>query len=794
MKKIITENLSNLNFNEMKRKLLSCKKYCRLLPVMLIFLSCSGCSPKYTLEEKGAFNLVHHEEGPVLGYSPASGVNILTVDRLAFKDLNRSGKLDPYEDWRKPAEERAKDLASKLTVEQIAGLMLYSAHQAIPAGGRGPFGGTYNGKPFQESGAKSSDLTDQQKKFLTEDHLRHVLITSVESPAVAAEWNNNAQALVEGISPGIPANNSSDPRHGSDAYAEYNAGAGGRISMWPGTLGITASFDPSLMREFGKIAAEEYRALGIATALSPQIDLATEPRWGRFEGTMGEDPTLAPNMARAYTDGFQTSSGKDNISGGWGYTSVNAMIKHWPGGGPEEGGRDGHFGYGAYAVYPGKNFKDHLKPFTEGALKLDGPTQAASAVMPYYTISDRLDTVNGEQVGNAYNKYLITNLLREKYHFDGVVCTDWMITKDAPNVYDFAGKCWGVEKLTEAQRHYKAIEAGVDQFGGNNEIGPVLEAYKMGAAEKGEDVMRKRFEQSAVRLLKNIFRVGLFENPYLDPEVSAKTVGNPEFMKAGYDAQLRSVVMLKNHASALPLKKGIKIYIPQKFIPGGRDWFGNETESKWADALKPELASKYFSPTNDPREAETAVVFIDSPKGGAGYSVEDVKKGGNGYVPIPLQYGPYKADYARETSLAGGSPFESFTNRSYKGKTVTASNVQDMKTVLETRSKMGDKPVIVVVKVSNPMVFSEIEKSASAILIHMGVQDQAILDIMTGMAEPSALLPFQMPAGMLTVEEQYEDVPRDMKCHTDSDGNTYDFAFGMNWKGVISDERVKKYR
>ena len=769
-------------------------QFCELGLIASLLLG-YGCSPKWKENDKGTFKLITNEGGQTLGYSATSGIKILTVDQLAFKDLNKNGKLDPYEDWRLPVDERAKDLAAKLSVEQIAGLMLYSAHQSIPAGGGGPFGAaTYNSKSFKESGAQSSDLTDQQKKFLTDDNLRHVLITTVESPAVAAQWNNNAQALVEGIGFGIPANNSSDPRHGTDSNAEYNLGAGGKISMWPATVGVAASFDPELMKQFGEIASKEYRALGIATALSPQIDLGTEPRWSRFEGTMGEDPNLAVDMARAYVDGFQTSAGADEISGGWGYKSVNAMVKHWPGGGPEEGGRDAHFGYGEYAVYPGKNIKDHLKPFTEGAFKLEGKTGMASAVMPYYTISFNQDTVNGENVGNSYNKYLITDLLRGKYGYEGVVCTDWMITKDTKNVFVFQGKCWGVEKLTEAERHYKAIEAGVDQFGGNNEMGPVIEAYKMGVKEHGEEQMRKRFEQSAVRLLRNIFRVGLFENAYLDVAETEKVVGNPEYMKAGYDAQLRSVVMLKNQEKALPLKKQMKVYIPKKFLPGGKNWFGIETPSSWKDAVNLAVAAKYFQVVEKPEDADFALVCIDSPKSGVGYSEDDLKKNGNGYVPISLQYGPYKADFARETSIAGGSPFESFTNRSYKGKTVEASNVQDMKAVVETKAKMGSKPVIVVVKVSNPMVFSEIEKSANAILVHMGVQDQALMDILTGAVEPSALLPFQMPADMKTVEEQKEDVPRDMKCYVDSDGNTYDFAFGLNWSGVINDARVAKYK
>ncbi|MBQ4914046.1 glycoside hydrolase family 3 C-terminal domain-containing protein [Maribacter sp. MMG018] len=745
----------------------------------------SSCGNKFTTEQKQDYISVINEEGAVLGYHPESGVKLLTVDGFAFKDLNKNGTLDVYEDWRLSAEKRANDLAAKLSLEDIAGLMLYSSHQSIPGAIQGFGASKYGGKPFNESGAVASDLSDEQKEFLKDDYLRHVLITKVETPAIAAKWNNNAQAYVEAIGFGIPVNTSSDPRHGSDSYAEFNAGAGGAISMWPGTLGIAASFDPSLMQQFGEIGSIEYRALGIATALSPQIDLGTEPRWSRFDGTMGEDPDLATDMARAYVDGFQST--KDE---GWGFESVNAMVKHWPGGGPEEGGRDGHFGYGAYAVYPGKNIKDHMKTFTEGAFKLNGKTKMASAVMPYYTISNG----EGEAVGNGFNKYLITDVLRGEYGYDGVVCTDWAITKDVSAVDKFEGKSWGVETLSVAERHYKAIEAGVDQFGGNNEMGPILEAYKLGVAEHGEEYMRKRFEASAVRLLKNIFRVGLFENPYLDVSETEKIVGNSEYMKAGYEAQLRSIVMLKNHNNTLPVKERKKMYVPQRYIAPSTNWWGIVTPARTESPFNMDLISKYFEVVDNPADADFALVGIKSPDGGVGYDRADLEKGGNGYIPISLQYSTYTANNARETSLAGGSVFEDFTNRSYKGKSVMTNNVTDMTLVNETKAKMGDKPVIVVVHVSKPMVFSEIEASASAILIHMGVQDQALMDIISGKVEPSALLPFQMPADMLTVETQFEDVPRDMKVYMDEDGNSYDFAFGLNWSGVIEDARVNKYR
>ena len=768
---------------------------------MLLF-AVTICSSKndqirWTASDEGdGIILVKNQNGPTLGYSSSSGVKILTVDGLAFKDLNKNGKLDKYEDWRLPVAERAKDLASQLSVNEIAGLMLYSIHQAIPAMSGGPFGaGTYNGKKFNEGGIDPSDVTDQQKDFLLKDNLRHVLITSVQSPEVAAKWNNKVQALVEASTFGIPANNSSDPRHGTNSGVEYTAGAGGKISQWPDQLGLAATFEPDVVLQFGNIAAQEYRALGIATALSPQIDLGSEPRWARINGTFGEDPQLDADMARAYVDGFQTSTGDSEIKDGWGYHSVNAMMKHWPGGGPEEAGRDAHFAYGKFAVYPGNNFDEHLISFVDGALKLKGKTGMSAAVMPYYTISYGRDTKDKENEGNSYNKYLITDLLRTKYHYDGVVCTDWLVTADEGKKPDeFMGKSWGMENKTVAERHYKVLMAGVDQFGGNNVAGPVLEAYQMGVKEHGEAFMRARFEQSAVRLLTNIFRTGLFENPYLNVANSVATVGKPDFMTAGYNAQLKSIVLLKNSKQILPLKKGLTIYLPKKYTPSVKGFFGPPSKEHWDDAVSPALFSKYFNATDDPSKADAAIVFVSSPSGGSGYEGADTLKGGNGYVPITLQYGEYKATFARAHSIAAGDPSEpKVHDRTYKDKTITAANYNDLKTILETKKAMNGKPVIVILTMTKPTIPAEFEKDANAIVGDFGVQNQAILDVLTGAYEPSGLLPFQMPANMKTVELQDEDIPHDMIPYTDADHHSYDFGFGMNWKGVIHDARTAQY-
>ena len=767
-----------------------------LASLMLLLATQVEAQKKWSETPKGTFNYIENTGGQTLGYSPKSGVKILTVDGLAFKDLNKNGKLDRYEDWRLPVAERAKDLASQMTVDQIAGLMLYSRHQSVPAPAGGYFGGTYNGKPFPESGAKASDLSDQQKAFLTTDNLRHVLMTSVENPTVSALWNNNVQALVESIGVGIPANNSSDPRHGANKDSEYNAGSGGAISQWPEELGLAATFDPAITEQFGTIAAKEYRALGIATALSPQIDLATEPRWNRFVGTFGEDPKLATDMARAYVDGFQSSPKAIAAYEGWGNQSVNAMIKHWPSGGPEEGGRDGHFAYGKFAVYPGNNFETHLKTFLDGAFKLNGGTKKASAVMPYYTISYNQDKKYGENVGNGFSKFIVTDLLREKYGYDGVVCTDWLITGDEGKTPDvFAGKSWGTEKMTIAERHYKVMMAGVDQFGGNNDIKPVLEAYQMGVKEHGEAFMRNRFEKSAVRLLLNIFRVGLFENAYLDPEETKAIVGKPEFMKAGYDAQLKSIVLIKNQNKTLPIAKGKTVYVPKRTTPPGVNFFGMPTPEKTEYPVNLDLIKKYYTVTDDPAKADFAMVFIKSPVSN-GYSRADREAGGNGYVPISLQLKDYTATEARAQSIAAGDPVidPTITNRSYLNKTSKSNSYPDLNTILETKKAMNGKPVLVAITVSNPMVFGEFEKEVDAIVGEFGVQMEALLDIVSGNTEPSGLLPLQMPIDMTTVEKQFEDVPHDMIPYRDSNGNVYDFGFGLNWKGIIKDARTEKYR
>ena len=729
-----------------------------------------------TTEPQGGFTLVHQSQGPTLGYTSAP---ILTVDGYAFKDLNRNGSLDVYEDWRKDARTRAQDLASRLTLEEICGLMLYSS--AVDA--------------------NDTLLDAKVRSLLADDHIRHMLVRNVASPAVGAGWSNAVQAFCEEARLGIPSNNSTDPRNYTNGTSninnykpeqdgEFDPSGESDISKWPRELGLAATFDMDLIRTHGEVVSAEYRALGITTALSPQVDIATDPRWRRFYGTFGEDPALSRDMARAYCEAFQNTPDSKT---GWGVQSVNCMVKHWPGGGSGEGGRDAHFGTGKYAVYPGNNFEQGMVPFVDGAFKLPGKTQMASAVMPYYTISYGQDP-SGQNVGNGFSKYIIQDLLRDKFKYDGVVCTDWGIVKDYNVPWEHKGTPWGTETLSGPERRLLCFEAGVDQLGGAKDNAESMAAYALWAQKYGEESARARFELSATRILVNIFRVGLFENPYVSPEKAAAIVGCKEFVAAGYDAQRKSIVLLKNEGGVLPLGKKVRVYEPLRHVPAGLSHWQKPTAAYDEYPVSKDLLGQYFEVVETPEEADIALVSIKSPVGHWGFVMPDEKYPEGHYNPISLQWGPYTAATAREVSLAGGDPRESSANRSYRGFTETSSNSTDALLVQRTKAAMGGKPVVVLVAMERPFVPAEIEPWADALLVFCGVSNNALLDILSGVAEPYGLLPCQLPANMETVEAQCEDVPRDMECYKDSEGNTYDFAFGLNWKGVIDDARVRLYR
>ena len=736
-----------------------------------------------------------------------SGTSVIEQDGFVFKDLEGVGELLPYEDWRLESEVRAEDLLNRLTVEEMLGLTIHTSSQNVPALPNTMLNpGTYGGKEFDESGAKPWELTDQQKKMMVEEGIRHFLVSGHKDVKTGVKWTNQLQRLAESLPHGIPVNISSDPRHGAgDGEVEYkNAGMG--VSRWPEGIGMAATASPELCKEFAKVIAKEYRALGITTMLGPQIDLATEPRWMRMADTFGADSELTAAIAKAYCDGLQTT---EDTEDGWGKDSVMAMAKHWPGGGTGESGRDAHYPFGKYAVYPGSNFEEHLKPFLNGAMKLEGKTQKCAAIMPYYNIPWNQDQVHGENVGNAYSEYIIKDLLIEKYGYDGVICTDWNIAQDkTPEIgmYVMGGKCHGVEGLSEEERFLKLMINGVNQFGGIDTAEYVKKAYERGCkkferrslsnielmsaeADKvckfEKSVMEKHLRLSAYKLLLNLFRLNLFEQPYVDIEESLTTVGCMDYVKAGYEAQLKSVVLLKNKNQILPAAPKQKVYIPNRHISEHYGFVRFKEGAKDIQPVSEALLGRYFECVEIPEEADLAIVFADSPIGDNGFEPEDSENGESGYRPISLQYRPYTAVHARKESIAGGDPREAGMNRSYYGKQAITANESDLDNVIHTKERMKDKPVIVCIRMKNPAVMAELEPFADVILVEFGVQKKALLDIITGVREPCGKLPMCLPKNMETVERHMEDVATDIEAYTDTEGHTYDMGYGITKCGGV---------
>jgi beta-glucosidase len=449
---------------------------------------------------------------------------VKTENGFVYRDLNENGKLDIFEDTRQPIKARVEDLLRQMTPAEKAG-MLFINGSVINTDG------SIEDKPGTSGfgGVASTQMTDQK--------MNHFNLWAIPAPQVVAIWYNKLQRFAEQTRLGIPVTIASDPRnHFSQSIF---AMAANEFSQWCETLGFGAIGDPDLVRQFAEIVRQEYLAVGIRVALHPQIDLATEPRWPRTNGTFGEDAQLAALLTKAYIRGFQGEQ--------LGPESVACMTKHFPGGGPQNEGLDPHFEFQKGQIYPGNNFDYHLIPF-EAAFAAQ-----TAAIMPYYGVPiDQTD----ENVAMSFNKAIITGLLREKYHYDGVVCTDWgLITDSDMHGTIWPARAWGVEHLSEVARVQKALDAGVDQFGG--ESCPELVLELMGSGQ----ISNERIDQSIRRLLRLKFQLGLFDNPFVDTDMVPQVFGHPDFVKAGAASQRQAMTLLKNENGILPLPAQPKIYV-----------------------------------------------------------------------------------------------------------------------------------------------------------------------------------------------------------------------------------------
>ena len=585
-------------------------------------------------------------------------VKTLDIDGMSFLDLNKNNKLDRYEDYRLDTAQRVEDLISQMTLEEKVGTLFHPPVTINPDWMFRLYSLFVDGGKLTES-----EIINQ--------HINHFNLYGNPKPERLAKRLNSLQKIASRSRLGIPVTISSDPIHevpNGGGVASFSLDG---FSKWPSQLGLAASQNPSLVKQFAEIAREEYLAVGIRTALHPMADLATEPRWARNFGTFGSDNVLSSKLTMAYMDGFQGETIDSQ--------SVMTMVKHFPGGGPQENGLDPHLFSGRNQIYPGNMFDYHVKPF------IDAINNNLAVIMPYYGI-----TVNqtSENVAIGFNKDLLTTLLRDELGYKGVICSDWGIIN---------GRHWGVGDLSIEERYIKAIDAGIDQFGGEKDTEVVIELVKKGL------MPLSRIDASVKRILKNKFDLGLFDNPYVEVDQVKSRVNTERNIKLGKEAQKQSMVLLKND-STLPLEKNINIFV---------DGFNAKS-------------IVHGNVVSDIKDADVIVSYVHTVF--------------NGNQPSGI-------DRLIDNVLSS-----IFPNQDLNFSPEILEKLEEFSSI---------KPLIVIVDLNRPAILDSINQMSSALVGTFGVDESVIFETLFGESKPTGKLPFEIPSSMKEVNEQLEDVPDD---------------------------------
>lgn len=682
----------------------------------------------YASADRGNENKAEVKTVPQLS---VTSKDILTINGKEYKDLNNNGKLDKYENWELPVNVRVKDLVKQMSLEEKAGMMLISSHYMGNSRSCPDTVGSLTCEQDTETTINRWSVPGQQfyefnppiveasaaTKGIQERNLRYLIIRDNPSAKDLATWINELQEIAEDTRLGIPVVMTSNPRNHAGNLAFGFSEASGQFSVWPGELGLAATRDAELVKEFGQIAAKEWTSTGIRKGYMYMADVVTDPLWNRINGTFGEHPDLASEMIYAVVKGFQGEE--------LGTDSVSLTTKHFPGGGSRQDGHDPHYEWGKFNPYPteGSLYKYHLPSF-KAAIEA-----GTTSIMPYYAYPSNEYSVpqlkNGEEfeeVGFAYNKKLITDLLRKELKFQGYVNSDTSIIYAMP---------WGVENLTKPERYAKAINAGTDIVSGEADPTDLIKAVKDGL------IKEKRIDEAVTRLLTEMMVLGLFENPYVDPDKAQSIADDPASQAKADEAHRKSIVLLRNDDNTLPLKddkvKDIKLYV---------EVFSSGTTGQTRTADLKKSITQYdpsITVVDNLAEATHALVYA---------------------IPNTV---PDRPDIPLSVALGAE----------------TGINVERIKEIEEA------VPTILTVNMTSPWLIGEIEENAAATLAVFGVKAEALVDVIRGKFAPTGKLPFTIPANQEAVDNNNGDVPGydedPSYVYLDKNGNAYGFDFGLTY-------------
>jgi beta-glucosidase len=719
---------------------------------------------------------------PTIGaHTAVTGKGILTKDGLQFKDSDGSGAVEPYEDWRLLEECRAKDLVSRMDLDQKLGTMRESS--------------------LVGNGTADGTIPDNIRVNLIDNNYRYTLIRlGSRSAQELAVYLNNVQELVEAQPLGIPVTVTADPVHGFGMSTHGTTGAqsinsSSIVTPWPYPLGLGAANDLALSRAYGDTVREEFKAMGFRWQLGPMGDSATEPRWARVQNTFGENPHAAALHTKMVVAGFQ-GQGDGGLPNG-----IAATMKHWPGAGANEDGMDSHSYPGRFNVYPGGWFELHQIPF-QAAVDVD-----VAAVMPCYSVYKDQFEYDPTQVSAGFSYELMTEYLREDIGFKGMVTGDW----------GTIGHGYNTESLSTPQRAAMWIQAGSHQFGSDNESS-IRTAYEQGL------ITEEEIDGAVQQIVEMTFELGLFENPYVDP--AAVGVRSPENLTVGFEAQKKAIVLLDNRAHEFVPQSGggsdpAPRYLPidgtryrdansnslpdpGEYIDDADDdgiievYFDGVVDGIVADPTRPdpvtealgeyvytsEAATGKLAVTNvtDIALADIAILRITARKGvyfGLDAGVPLSFDGAFPGTSTDSTIGPALRD--RDRVLRAFRVRDGYTDST--GEPVAATNpdlkivlvmhmdrpgivepfIQGMATLDELPGVPGSFPLVSDPANIDPTGLSGVD----AFLVEFGAYDRAVLDFLFNVDVPEgwtygrARLPMEIPRSDAAVEAQFEDVPND---------------------------------
>ena len=670
----------------------------------------------------------------------ARSVELLYDDGLPFRDLNKNGEIDVYEDWRQPVGARAADLLSQMTLDEKAGMLMIDQLNA-DAGGQVP---DLAGKLVDQEQMRRFILRNTVTNSPSESG--HPFFGAQVTPYEMAQFTNAIQEMCETTRLGIPALFKSNPRNHFEEGGMGGLDASvGAFSAWPKEAGLAATRDMDLITEFARTVASEWVALGIRGMYGYCLDLSTEPRWFRITETFAQDADLVSEIATALVKGIQGET--------LNHRSVQVTMKHFPGGGPQEGGSDPHFEFGKYQTYPGDNFDYHFKPFIAAI------EAGVSAIMPYYGVPVGQRYLPND-VGMSFSKGVTTELLREKLGFEGNVNSDTAIATTMP---------WGVEDKPVAERVAMAINAGVDVLSGFSDNKQMMSLIDSGI------ISEQRLDQAVSRLLTEQFKLGLFENPFVEPNRAGYILGNRITQAKADEAQRKAIVLLQNRNDVLPMAMPSPKPEPNPFAMLGfyqdpKDEPEIEAVSKqiYVMGMDPEVVSgsdwNEYDVVSGDYNADAGESRPSVPDG-TDYAIIRVVIGNNskiggGFLPVP--------DLEELDKIAFSDMDES------NSWTVTPS-LADINGVM---SEIGPDRTIVAIRFRQPFVLDEASglRNAGAILATFGSSDAALMDVLTGKHSPQGKLPFALANGAEAILRQHSDVPGYVEEDT-----LYPFGHGLEY-------------